>query len=214
MFGLFKGDFGEIDSFKYQMIAVSASTNALAVTMTIMAHSSRQDEETLMLLYNETLAFAVCLAQMRIQKKFKLNDGHDIVTIIQELQRQFRDLPVPRSIPRGQDIAVTRNMLDNATTDGFFERAAYYAARDYHALKVTDEAVEAFCGITRQVPSIITGAGWTMALLIFQIRTTGFLLQESELPERLPAILNAAREGCQFMMDKFDHVLSLVETNR
>src|SRR2546426_3851651 len=121
MFGLFKRNLTEIDSLKYQMLAVSASSNALGVTMTIMSRCSKTDEKTFMLFYNEVLVFAVCLAQMAIQKRFKLNGPHDIVAIIHELQRQFRELSCPSVIAKGQDIAVTRNMLDNAATEGFFD---------------------------------------------------------------------------------------------
>jgi len=190
------------------MIAALVSTNALAVTMTMLAQSSKRDEETFMRLYNEVLAFAVCLAQMRIQKKFRIKNGRDILAIVQEILQQFRDLPVPREIPKGLDIAVTRDMLDTATTEAFLERVVYYATRNYRALGITDEALEAFCKITRQIPSVIKGAGWTMVLLMFQIRTAGFLLEESELPHRLLPMLSAAREGCQFIMDKCDHVLN------
>jgi hypothetical protein len=67
--------------------------------------------------------------------------------------------------------------------------------------------VEAFCKVTGQIPSIIKGAGWTMALLMFQIRVSGFLLEDAELPKRLLPMLATAREGCQFMMKKFDQAL-------
>lgn len=207
MFGLFKRNLSEIDSLKYQMLAVSASTTALTVTATLLAQSSKRDGKTFMRLYTEALIFAVCLVQMGIQKKFKLKDGNDIVTIIQQLQQQFRELPVPEETPESQDMAVTRGMLDIANTDEFFEAVSCYAARDYKAMGITDESVEAFCRVTGQMPTIIRGAGWTMALLMFQIRMSGILLEDSELPQRLLPTLTTAREGCQFMMDKFDRVL-------
>ncbi len=118
MFGLFKRNFSEIDSLKYLMIAVSASGNALGVTQSLFAQSSKKDGATFMALYMETLAFAVCLAQMRIQKRYKVKEDHDVVTIVQELQKQLGELPVIDSTAHG--IGVTRKMLDNATTDAFF----------------------------------------------------------------------------------------------
>ena len=128
MFGFLKRNLREIDSLKYQFLAVSASSNALALTIAMIAHSSSRKEETFMEIYQEALAFAVCLAQMRIQKRFRINDGHNIVEIVQEIQQQFRDLPVPRTIPPGQDFAVTRNILDNATTDGLLDLILFYGS--------------------------------------------------------------------------------------
>lgn len=208
MFGLFKRNLSEIDSGKYQKLAISTSSNALVVTITLLAHSSNPSEKTFMLLYNEVLALAVCLAQMSVQNAFRLKDGNDIVAIIQEMQRQFRELPAPTMVPEGQHLAVTRTMLDNATTDDFFELVAYYTARDYRALAITDEALGAFCNITEQIPGIIKGAGWTLALLIFQIRVSSFLLEDTDPPQRLLPLIKTAREGCQFMMEKFDRLLS------
>jgi hypothetical protein len=207
MFGFFKRNLSEIDALKYQMLAVSTSATALTVTTSLLAQSSKRDGKTVMRLYAESLIFAVCLAQMTVQKKYKLKDGNDIVTIIQELQQQIRELPAPTEIPENQEMALTRGMLDIANTDEFFEAVSYYAARDYEGMGITDEGVEAFCKATCQIPSIIKGAGWTMALLMFQIRVSGFLLEDADLPQRLLPMLTTAREGCQFMMKQFDHVL-------
>ncbi len=207
MLGLFRRNFKEFDHSKYYLIAVSASANALAVTMQMLAECPRRDEKTFMVLYNEVLAFAVCLAQMRIQKRYKLNSGDDVLTIIAALQQQFREFPAPETILPGQDLAVTRNMLENATTYDFFERVSQYAARDYNALAITDEALVSFCKVTKQNPSIIKGAGWTMALLVFQIRTSVYLLSESEFPQRLQPMLRITTEGCRFMMDNLDRLI-------
>ncbi len=68
--------------------------------------------------------------------------------------------------------------------------------------------LEAYCKMTGNIPRIVKGAGWSMALLIFQIRTSGFLLGAEELEHRLLPMLASAREGCQFMMEEFDHMLS------
>jgi hypothetical protein len=208
VFGLFKKSFGDFNESRYFLLASAASINSLSVTLGLLRCSSKEDERTFMLLYNEVLAFSVCLGQMMIQKKYKLRDHTDIITIIQQFQEQFAEMPVPSSIPPGQDITVTRNMLENATTEEFFERVALYAARDYRGLQITDEALAAVCKMTGQVPAIIKGAGWTMALLIFQIRTSTYLLEESEMAERITPMMGAVREGCQFMMEKFEGILS------
>src|SRR5207253_11311846 len=100
------------------------------------------------------------LGQMAIQKKFKLRDHSDIVTIIQHFQDQFRQMPAPSSRSTGQDLTVTRDMLENASSEVFLERVACYSARDYKALQITDQAVESFCKMTGQVPMIIKGGGW------------------------------------------------------
>ena len=88
-----------------------------------------------------------------------------------------------------------------------WEKSLFYCARDYRAIGITDEALESLCRITQQSPSIAKGAGWTMVLLMFQIRSTTVLLDQSENSQQVPLLLTAAREGCQFMMDNFDHVL-------
>ena len=208
MFGFFKPKFTEIGALKYQMLAVSVTGTALGVTMNVLPQSSRREGPVVVLLYNEVLAFAVCLAQMRIQKKYKVNDGHEGLTIINTLLSQIRDLPVPDGDFLGLDGARIRAMLDETTSDAFFEVLSCYVARDYKALGINDNSIAAFCGITRQMPSVIKGAGWTMALLMFQIRTAGLLFEdESEISQGLLPMLNAAREGCQVMMDQFDHVL-------
>jgi len=207
MFALFKRNLTEIDSSKYQKLAVSANSNALTATAALLAESSKRGEEIFMLLYNDVLAFAVCLAQMSVQKKFKLKDTTDFVAIVRTLQQQFRELPVPIAVPNAQFIAVTRNMLDNATTDAFPERVRNYACRNYRALAITDDALEAFCKVTGHTPSVIKSAGWTLALLIFQIRVSLFILEEAEFQLRLLPMLATAQKGCQFMMGQFDHIL-------
>jgi hypothetical protein len=133
-----------MDSLKYQMLAVSTSATALSVTMTLLAQSSKSDGKTFTRLYTESLIFAVCLAQMAIQNKYKLRDGNDIVTIIQELQQQIRELPVPNEIPENQEVTLTRGMLDIANTDEFFEAVSFYSARDYEGMGITDEGWRLF----------------------------------------------------------------------
>src|SRR5258706_14851125 len=104
-----------------------------------------------MLLYNEVLAFALCLAQMSIQKNFKLRDHNDLVTAIFAMQEAVKNLPAPKSLPSGDEIVVTRNMLDNVASDEFIERVAHYSARDYKSLEIPDEMLEAFCNMTGQI---------------------------------------------------------------
>lgn len=208
MFGLFKRNFAQIDPANYQMLAVSASTTALTMTTMLLSHTSDREETFLNLLYNDTLALAVCLAQMSIQKKYKLEHGNDVLHVIRELQQQFRQIPATRTVFDGQEVLITRQMLDDATTEDFFEKVAILSARDYKSFWITEEDIEFFCKITGQIPSIIRGAGWTMALLMFQIKASRYVFKEPQAKDELLPFLEKTRDGCRFMMEKLERALT------
>lgn len=207
MFGLFKKDCAAITSLQYELIAIAAGVAALAVADSLRNQSSKWGKGELKPLFRETLAFSICLAQMRMQRRFKVKSDADVLSIVKELVRQLRSLPVRESAEGGDAMVLTQEILRNATDGEFIEHVTNYARRNYHALDITDHALEVFCTITGQAPNIVKGAGWTMALLMFQMRIGPMLFEKLELDEPMAVVLATARDGCKLIMDKVDNVV-------
>jgi hypothetical protein len=203
--GLFKRNPEELNDFSYMILAHSVVGQSYAVSSGLAYETDKPDSLKLMKLFRDTLSFSLCLLQMVLQKRFAIKEPELLLDFIKSILTQFAQFP-DRDIPEGEP-AVNLRMLENIRVfdDDFLEQTLFYSARAYHSLGITEEGFSSFCRMSGVSPTVLRGAGWTLALVIYQIRVSCILLESTELTRRLPQTRRLCYDACQLMMRNFNH---------
>jgi len=210
MFGLFKKSLSKLDQQHFYVLGAYTAAHSYhfadaAMTMEDMVSTNTQN--TFDCLLNESFAFNICLVQMGVQRRFKLESNEHILQIVLKVRDELLSSPIPQL--KSEFKATKAQMLllaDNRSLNKIID----YVNRDIASLDITETEINESCQITGQSPSIIRGAGWTLALLMHQIRVSRLSIEDFSFGahDKRLRLYWLAQEMCNLCRQKIDHILA------